>query len=83
MTMDLDQAERLGIDRLERYQVNLTSLHRELVEAAAAGKYRRAGLAYGRICQLQADHGLLPDHEGYSILLAQLDAMPGKVLGLH
>jgi hypothetical protein len=81
--MDIDQAERLGIDRLDRYQQELTRLDRELVQAAAAGQYRRAGRVFARLLQLQADHALLPDHEAYEVILGQLNGIPSKVLGVR
>ena len=80
--MDIDQAERLGIDRMEAYQAEIVRLDRELVIAAASGQYRRAGRPFTKLLQLQADHKLLPVQEAYEVVLAQLNAIPSKVLGI-
>jgi hypothetical protein len=80
--MDIDQAERLGLERTEAYQAEIVRLDRELVLAAASGQYRRAGRAFTKLLQLQADHELLPDQEGYEVIMGQLNAIPSKVLGV-
>jgi hypothetical protein len=80
--MDINEAERLGTDRLEAYQTVIVALARELVHAAANGQYRRAGRVFTRLLQLQADNALLPDHEGYEVILGQLNGIPSKVLGI-
>ena len=81
--MDIDQVERLGISRVEQYQENLRRLDRELVQHAASGRFRAAGRVFTQMLRLQADNALLPDREGYEVILNQLDNIPSKVLGVR
>lgn len=60
----------------------MVRLDRELVQAAASGQYRKTGRAFTKLLQLQADNALLPDQEGYEVILGQLNAIPSKVLGI-
>ena len=67
---------------LDEYQAELVRLDRQLVQAAAAGQYRRAGRVFEKLLKLQAGNAMLPTSEGYDEIMAQLNKIPSKVLGI-
>lgn len=76
----------MSLDQIERYQADLRHLHADLVGHAAAGRFRQAGKTFTRLLQLQHAYGMLPgraESDAVRAELAELDRVPGWILGIH
>lgn len=76
----------MSLDQLERYQEDIRQIHADLVNHAAAGRFRAAGKTFTRLLQVQHAYGMLPSRaemDAVSAELAELDRVPGFIAGLH
>lgn len=86
--MDLEQLDQMDYEQLlhlSRYQAALRRLNTALVDATAQGKFNRAGRVFAQIMKVQHAYGQLPeraDLDGIRAELAELDKLPGRVLGV-